>query len=99
MRILAGAGTGRRGTCPYDDIDLAAYAGLSPSFGDVYGPLAGIVALLLWTLLSSIALFLGAAVCAQLEACRGGQPDPAHEDPGRPHGVRVSDRGEPAQRG
>ena len=78
---------------------LAAYAGLSPSFGDVYGPLAGVVALLLWTLLSSIALFAGAAVCAQLEACRGGQPEPAYDDPGRPHGVRVSDRGAPSQRG
>lgn len=72
---------------------LAAYAGLSPSFGDVYGPLAGVVALLLWTLTSSIALFYGAAVCAQLEACRAGQPEPAEDDPGRPHGVTVDDRG------
>lgn len=72
---------------------LAAYAGLSPSFGDVYGPLAGVVALLLWTLTSSIALFYGAAVCAQLEACRAGSPEPAEGDPGRPHGVTVDDRG------
>lgn len=75
---------------------LAAYAGLSPSFGDVYGPLAGVVALLLWTLASSVALFYGAAVCAQLEACRAGQRDPAEDDPGRPHGVTVDDRGVPA---
>ena len=37
-------------------------------------PLAGIMALLIWALLSSIALFYGAALCAQLEACRAGRP-------------------------
>ncbi|QIG45731.1 YihY/virulence factor BrkB family protein [Nocardioides anomalus] len=72
---------------------LAAYAGLSPSFGDVYGPLAGVVALLLWTLLSSVALFYGAALCAQLEACRAGRPEPAEDDPGRPERVTVDDHG------
>ena len=44
------------------------------SFGAVYGPLAGMFALLLWALFTSMALFYGAAVCAQLEACRAGQP-------------------------
>ncbi|GAA2134439.1 YihY/virulence factor BrkB family protein [Nocardioides bigeumensis] len=68
---------------------LAAYVRLSPSFGDVYGPLAGVVALLIWALLSSIALFFGAALCAQLEACRAGDAQPAEDDPGRPHGVTV----------
>jgi YihY family inner membrane protein len=72
---------------------LAAYAGLSPSFGDVYGPLAGVVALLLWTLLSSVALFYGAALCAQLEACRAGRPEPVEDDPGRPERVTVDDHG------
>ena len=33
----------------------------SASFGNVYGPLAGIMALLIWALLSSIALFYGGA--------------------------------------
>ncbi|MET1060369.1 MAG: YihY/virulence factor BrkB family protein [Nocardioides sp.] len=70
---------------------LAAYVKLSGSFGDVYGPLAGVFALLLWSLLSSIALFYGVAVCAQLEALRAGQPDPAYADPGRPHGTVVDD--------
>ncbi|MGI8644912.1 MAG: YihY/virulence factor BrkB family protein [Nocardioides sp.] len=69
---------------------LAVYVHESPSFGDVYGPLAGIVALLIWALLSSVALFFGAALCAQLEAFRAGQPEPAYDDPGRPHGVTVS---------
>ena len=72
---------------------LAVYVGLSPSFGDVYGPLAGVVALLLWTLLTAIALFYGAALCAQLEACRAGQPEPAYDDPGRPGQVTVQDDG------
>ena len=56
---------------------LAAYVSLSGSFGAIYGPLGGVFALLLWALLTSIALFYGAAVCAQLEALRAGQEDPA----------------------
>jgi YihY family inner membrane protein len=68
---------------------LAAYVHQSPSFGDVYGPLAGVFALLLWSLFSAIALFYGIAVCAQLEAVRSGHPEPAYDDPGRPHDVRV----------
>lgn len=65
---------------------LAAYVGLSGSFGQVYGPLAGVFALLLWSLLSAIALFYGTAVCAQLEALRAGVGEPAYDDPGAPHG-------------
>jgi YihY family inner membrane protein len=63
---------------------LALYVNVSGSFGSTYGPLAGIVALLLWSLLSSISLFYGVAVCAQLEALRSHQPEPAYDDPGRP---------------
>jgi YihY family inner membrane protein len=55
---------------------LAAYLTLSKDFGDTYGPLAGLIGLLLWTLLSALALFLGLAVAAQLEALRAGQSDP-----------------------
>ena len=69
---------------------LAAYVIISPSFGKIYGPLAGVFALLLWSLLSAIALFFGAAVCAQLEAVRSGQSDPVYDDPGRPHFEEVS---------
>jgi YihY family inner membrane protein len=64
---------------------FAASAGLglffraSTSFGETYGPLAGIVGLLLWALLSSIGLLFGASVAAQLEAVRAGQPQP--QDP------------------
>ena len=63
---------------------LAAYVTLSGSFGAIYGPLGGVFALLLWSLLSSVAFFLGAAVCAQLEFLRSGQQHPVHDDPGRP---------------
>ncbi len=71
---------------------LALYVNLSGSFGSTYGPLAGIVALLVWSLMSSIALFLGVAVCAQLEALRADQPAPAEPDPGRPHHQVVDDQ-------
>jgi YihY family inner membrane protein len=70
-------------------VGLALYVSLSGSFGTIYGPLAGIIALLLWALLSSIALFFGTAVCAQLEALRAGQADPVLADPGRPHARTV----------
>jgi YihY family inner membrane protein len=57
-------------------VGLAGFFHLSRSFGQTYGPLAGVVALMLWSLLSSIALFYGAAVVAQLEAQRQGRPNP-----------------------
>lgn len=72
-------------------VGLALHVSLSGSFGSVYGPLAGVFALLLWALLSSIALFLGTAVCAQLEALRAGETDPVLADPGRPHAHTVGD--------
>lgn len=60
---------------------LAAYVKLSGSFGVVYGPLTGVIALLLWTQLTSVAVLFGFAVTAQLEAghvgiTRGAYPDP-----------------------
>ena len=70
---------------------LAAYVSLIGSSGGVYGPLAGIFALLLWALLCSIALFYGTAVCAQLESLRAGEPGPALDDPGRPHARTVGE--------
>jgi len=61
---------------------LAVYVHISGSFGDVYGPLAGIIALLVWSNLTSVALFVGLAVAAQLEAARAGVPDPAVDGDG-----------------
>ena len=60
-------------------VALGIALNLSSSFGETYGPLAGLVALQLWTLLSAIAIFYGAAVAAQLEAVRAGAPRPREE--------------------
>ena len=51
---------------------LAALAGASANFGATYGELAGMIGLLLWTLSSAVALLLGLAFAAQLEAVRAG---------------------------
>ena len=60
---------------------LAAYAAKSSDFGATYGPLTGVMALLLWANLTGIALFLGIAFTAQLEArrARGSRPGPADQ--------------------
>ena len=57
-------------------VGLDAIFQISSTFGRTYGPLAGIVALLLWAFLASTALLLGGAIGAQLEAVRAGRPDP-----------------------
>jgi uncharacterized BrkB/YihY/UPF0761 family membrane protein len=46
---------------------LAGSLHLSTDFGAVYGPLTGVIALLLWAQLASAAVFLGLAVSAELE--------------------------------
>jgi YihY family inner membrane protein len=55
---------------------LALAFRLSSNFGDTYGPLAGIVALQIWTLLSAVTIVYGGAVIAQLEAVRAGVAEP-----------------------
>ena len=60
---------------------LSLYVQTSSSFGSTYGPFTGVTALLLWAYLTSIALFLGIAFCAQLEAVRPGVRDPERGDP------------------
>jgi YihY family inner membrane protein len=59
---------------------LAVYLGISRQFGETYGPLAGLIGLLLWAFLTALALFLGLAVAAQLEAVRAGEPEPRRDD-------------------
>lgn len=71
---------------------LAGYVRLAGSFDATYGPLTAIMALLLWANLTGIALFLGLAFAAQLEAARVGQPRPAQHDRWEP-GTEI-----PAQR-
>lgn len=56
---------------------LALYLQASSTFGDVYGPLAGIIGLMLWAQLGSMAIFLGLAYTAQVEAHAANAPEPA----------------------
>ncbi|WP_214408452.1 YihY/virulence factor BrkB family protein [Sphaerisporangium fuscum] len=67
---------------------LAFYIDHNGSFGETYGPLTAVMALMLWSLLSSIALFFGLSFAAQLEACHGGEGEPSITDPG-PAGGRT----------
>jgi uncharacterized BrkB/YihY/UPF0761 family membrane protein len=53
-------------------IGLALVFRLATNFGQTYGPLAGIVALQIWTFLSAFSIFYGVAVAAELEAIRAG---------------------------
>ena len=55
---------------------LALYIEATDSFGATYGPLAGTIGVLLWAFATSVALFLGLAFAAQLEAVRAGAPNP-----------------------
>lgn len=57
-------------------LGLGTFFHHSRDFGETYGALAGLVALLIWALLSSMALFFGAAVAAQLEGVRAGASSP-----------------------
>jgi len=62
---------------------LTLYLAASKEFGSTYGPIAGIIGLLLWSLLTSLAVFLGLAFAAQLEAVRAGVREPATENEAR----------------
>jgi YihY family inner membrane protein len=64
---------------------LVLYVANSASVGSTYGPLTGVIALLIWANLTSIALLFGLAMAAQLEAARvgigqGAPPDPEPPD-------------------
>jgi YihY family inner membrane protein len=67
---------------------LAAYVWVSDSFGQTYGALTGMMALLLWANLTGMALFGGLAFGAQLEAMRVGAPEPAEPDLWEPDAER-----------
>ena len=59
---------------------LAGFATQSRDFGATYGPLTGVMALLLWANLTGIALFMGIAFAAQLEATRAEGAAPTEPD-------------------
>ena len=65
---------------------LAVYLGASHTFGRTYGPLTGMIAVLAWTWLTSLALYLGLALAAQLEAVRAGAPGPVSGERANPIG-------------
>ena len=66
---------------------LALYLDVSSgTFGRTYGPLTGIIAILIWTFLTSLAIYLGLAFAAQLEAVRAGVPAPKTDHQTNPAG-------------
>jgi YihY family inner membrane protein len=67
---------------------LAAYVRFSDGFGQTYGALTGMMALLLWANLTGMALFGGLAFAAQLEAARVGVREPARPDLWQPETER-----------
>ena len=69
---------------------LAVYLEASSgTFGRTYGPLTGIIAILIWSFLTSLAIYLGLAFAAQLEAVRAGAPGPRTGEQANPEGRRV----------
>jgi uncharacterized BrkB/YihY/UPF0761 family membrane protein len=63
---------------------LALFFRWSTTFGDTYGPLAGMIGLLLWCLSLAASSLYGVAITAELELFRSrhgvikGTPAPAH---------------------
>lgn len=57
------------------------FLGFGSTFGATYGPLAGVVALAFWTFFASLAVLMGAALAAQLEAVRAGAAAPRRSTP------------------
>jgi YihY family inner membrane protein len=55
---------------------LSLFLTASRTFGQTYGPLAGVMGVLVWAFLVSLAILLGLAFAAQLEAVRAGTPKP-----------------------
>ncbi|MGW0502213.1 YihY/virulence factor BrkB family protein [Micromonospora sp. NPDC003241] len=68
---------------------LAGYVRFSEDFGQTYGALTGMMALLLWANLTGMALFGGLAFAAQLEAVRIGVSEPAKPDLWKPNAPRT----------
>lgn len=57
-------------------LGLDGWFAVSQTLGGTYGTLTGFAGVLLWTFLTSLALLLGLAFAAQLEAVRAGVPGP-----------------------
>jgi uncharacterized BrkB/YihY/UPF0761 family membrane protein len=59
---------------------LGLYVVAAGNFGETYGPLTAVMALLLWANVTGVALLAGVALAAQLEAVRAGDADPLLRD-------------------
>jgi YihY family inner membrane protein len=59
---------------------LGFYVVSAGNFGETYGPLTAVMALLLWANVTGVALLAGVALAAQLEAVRAGGADPLLTD-------------------
>jgi YihY family inner membrane protein len=68
---------------------LGLYLSSSKSFGETYGPLIGVIGMLFWTFLTALAIYLGLAFAAQLEAVRAGAPGPVTNDEYNPRGAEI----------
>jgi YihY family inner membrane protein len=74
---------------------LNLFFSLGTTFGATYGPLAGLIALAFWSFSSALALLVGAAVAAQLEAVRAGVASPVSTEKGM---ASEPDLGAPGER-
>jgi YihY family inner membrane protein len=68
---------------------LGLYLSSSKAFGQTYGPLIGVIGMLFWTFLTSLAIFLGLAFAAQLEAVRAGAPGPVTNEEYNARGAEI----------
>lgn len=59
---------------------LGLYVAVAETFGETYGPLTAVMALLIWANITGVALLAGVALSAQLEAVRAGEEDPRLPD-------------------
>lgn len=59
---------------------LGLYVAVADTFGETYGPLTAVMALLIWANITGVALLAGVALSAQLEAVRAGEEDPRLPD-------------------
>lgn len=56
---------------------LTIYLTVSRGFGKTYGPLAGVIGMLLWSFLGALAIFLAVSFTAQLETVGAGRKEPS----------------------